>query len=263
LATLSGDGSIQRWSVAMPAGLSAGTYNVVAVPFDHALRMGRAASGVFSIRSMQSTFMVRGRVTLSNGEGVPDVVVRRQVPGSQASVAVRTNAAGFYEFAGVAAGTYQITPVKEGFSFTPPARTVRVTSANVGSVSFIAMPRVTTSEIRPGNYRGRFVTSNPELTGADLYLTVAANGRVAGTVHYDGDAEDEFETLSGTINPATGAVTLTSTFIDSEGLNTLTLTGTFNSVNGSGRGLGSGLFENENDFRQSGTWTVGQRETWS
>jgi hypothetical protein len=45
---------------------------------------------------------------------------------------------GNYSFAGLANGPYTVTPVKTGFTFTPPSQTVIVNSANLTSVNFTA-----------------------------------------------------------------------------------------------------------------------------
>ena len=56
-----------------------------------------------------------------------------------ASNAVTTaDASGAYSFAGVADGSYTVTPTKSGFSFSPPNQAVTVNGANVASINFAA-----------------------------------------------------------------------------------------------------------------------------
>jgi subtilisin family serine protease len=79
-------------------------------------------------------FSVTGRVTLS---GAALAGVDLGLVGGNAYAAT-TNASGVYTLTGVRAGSYALTPSLAGRSFTPAARNVSITTANVASQNFAA-----------------------------------------------------------------------------------------------------------------------------
>ena len=78
------------------------------------------------------TYQVSGRVALSDGTGVAGVVV------SANGHSATTDAAGDYVIAGLSDGTYTVTPVLDGFAFTPAEVSVTVPDSATG-VDFIAV----------------------------------------------------------------------------------------------------------------------------
>jgi hypothetical protein len=71
---------------------------------------------------------ISGRITASNGIGVPNVAVTITGPIAQAII---TDQSGYYSFKGGEKETYTIIPHLAGYSFDPPSRTVTVNIANV------------------------------------------------------------------------------------------------------------------------------------
>lgn len=67
------------------------------------------------------SYTVSGRITLSNGNGVPGVVVG--IGGAQSAQTV-TDGNGNYSFTGLTGGTYTITPTSGSYSFSAPQITL-------------------------------------------------------------------------------------------------------------------------------------------
>ena len=74
--------------------------------------------------------------------------------GGAASATTRTDASGSYSFTGLAAGSYTLTPGLEGYSFTPPARSIAVAGANLSSEDFTSAPAPASSFTLSGNVSG-------------------------------------------------------------------------------------------------------------
>jgi hypothetical protein len=79
-------------------------------------------------------YKISGRVATSSGVAMPGVAVTLSGRGS-----VTTNSAGYYTFTNVAAETYAVTPSQTGKSFTPTAKSVTVTNADLAAVNFTGM----------------------------------------------------------------------------------------------------------------------------
>lgn len=77
-----------------------------------------------AVGNEQSTTIISGVVRDRDGYAVPDVVVSAGVSGS-----ATTDANGVYSLIGLEEGIYTLTPIKEGYTFSPPRRTVTVPSS--------------------------------------------------------------------------------------------------------------------------------------
>ena len=84
------------------------------------------------------------------------------------------DAAGAYSFGALGDGTYTVTPVKTGFSFSPVSRTVTISGASVSGVDFVAtaVPTYTVSGALSPTPDGSFTTLT--LTG-DASRTASAD----------------------------------------------------------------------------------------
>src|SRR5207237_2906555 len=113
---------------------------------------------------------------------------------------VTADALGKYSFTGLVYGDYTITPVKSGFTMTPPNQAVTVTGANVTGVNFVAqaIPTWTISG-----------TITPASVGAGATVTL---GGVALTTTADASGNYSFSGLSNgtyTVTPAKAGASFT------------------------------------------------------
>jgi hypothetical protein len=108
---------------------------------------------------------ISGRVALSSGEGVANV--RVAVGGT--TLYALTNSSGEYSIAGVAAGTYNVGPFKDGFIFDPRFRSITVGTTNVTGVNYVAIPAFA--------IRGRVVNGSGEgVANVHIVRTATSSG---------------------------------------------------------------------------------------
>jgi len=81
----------------------------------------------------KQVFRIIGRISNSSGVGIPNVSVLR----SGSATPVLTNGAGYYILEGVPAGTYTVSPSRNGYSFAPANKTVVIGTADVQGQNFI------------------------------------------------------------------------------------------------------------------------------
>jgi Domain of unknown function (DUF4082)/Bacterial Ig-like domain/Bacterial Ig domain/SdrD B-like domain len=91
---------------------------------------GANVTGTNFTASVAPTWSISGSVTGTTGVTV--------ALSGAATATTTTDTSGAYSFAGLANGTYVVTPSKTGFSFTPANQTVPVSGANVTGVNFTA-----------------------------------------------------------------------------------------------------------------------------
>jgi len=156
------------------------------------------------------TYQLHGRVANTSGVGLAGVSVSR----TGSATPILTNGAGYYSFTGVPAGTYTVTPSLNGFTFSPPTRSVTITNANSVNNNFIGAsgpPPAPTYQLH-----GRIATSaGVGIAGVSVARTgsatpVVTNG--AGYYSFTGVVNGTYTvtpTLSGyTFTPATRSVTV-------------------------------------------------------
>ena len=114
-----------------------------------------------------------------------------------ATATVVGDASGNYSFAGVANGTYVVTPSKTGFSFTPSSQSVTVNGANVTGVNFTAQA----------------ITLSGTISGG-AGVTVALSGAAAATTTADASGNYSFSGLANgtyTVTPSRSGYSFTPT----------------------------------------------------
>ena len=100
--------------------------------------------------------------SISGGTGTTVVV------SGQTAITSTTNAAGDYSIVGLPSGSYTVTPIQPGFTFTPISRSVSITSTDVGAMNFT---RNTPTDSLPANVISR-IDGLPDQTvlDADILL---------------------------------------------------------------------------------------------
>ena len=115
-----------------------------------------------------------------------------------ASATTTANMSGNYSFAGLANGTYIVTPTRTGFTFSPAFSTVTINGANPPSTNFTAVPVPTHS-----------ISGNVGPTGGAGTL-VTLSGSPGGSTTADGNGDYRFTGLadgSYTLTPSKTGVT--------------------------------------------------------
>ncbi len=118
-----------------------------------------------------ATSTISGTISPS-GSGAGATITLTQ--GSATIATATADASGNYSFAGLANGTYTVTPSKSGFSFSPASQPVTVSSVNVTGVNFSTVTYSLSGTISGAGGNGATVS----LSGA-ASATVTANA--AGT----------------------------------------------------------------------------------
>jgi len=88
-------------------------------------------------------YAVKGTVTPKATEAVDGVTI------TMGTRTATTSATGAYSFSDVDTGSYAVTPTKTGFTFTPTTKNVKVTTADVTGVDFVATGAVAPIHIVP------------------------------------------------------------------------------------------------------------------
>jgi hypothetical protein len=154
-------------------------------------------------RDTTRRYTIRGRIT-SSGEALAGASV------SNGTSSVTTDAAGFYQFRTLSAGTYTITPTMSGTTFSPVSTNVTISTADQLSTNF---------SVTPGN-------ASPTVAQPASAI-VAADGRSA-TLSVLG-ADDETESMltyswSTVSTPSGGTATFNRTGSNSAKQTTATFT---------------------------------------
>ncbi len=103
-------------------------------------------AGVVSGQNSQSapppTYSISGTISPTAGGSGATVTLS-----GAASATVTANSSGVYSFAGLANGTYAITPSKAGYIFSPTSQNATVNGANVTGINFTATAQTNTFSI--------------------------------------------------------------------------------------------------------------------
>ncbi len=119
-----------------------------------------------------------GVVVGSSGQGVT-----LSLTGDATSSTV-TDSSGFFEFDGLADGTYQVTPEKAGYRFQPPSVAFTVRGSDLEEQNFIAFPQALAHGIAGMISRGPGLTVTVGLVGASL--TTEAESTATGEFDFAG-----------------------------------------------------------------------------
>ena len=193
--------------------ISLGDFHTCALTSANALRCwGRNDYGEATVPSnplgTSTTYAISGRVSTSTDTGVAGVAIATGTGLSAVSAAD-----GSFTLAGVAPGTYTLTPTKSGYTFTPATRSVTVSNGDLGGQDFVGtlVPATTYTIIgRVATASSVAVAGVTVSTGTGLSAVSAADGSFT----LAGVAPGTYTltpTKSGyTFTPATRSVTVAS-----------------------------------------------------
>ncbi|HNX51466.1 MAG TPA: S8 family serine peptidase, partial [Thermoanaerobaculaceae bacterium] len=126
-----GSDTTSPWSISWnSASVSDGSHTITARATNSC---GSATSAGVAVTTSNTvpTYSITGTITY-NSAGLSGVVV------STGSASATTNSSGVYTIAGLANGTYTVTPTLAGYTFTPTSLSATISSANVTGKDFTA-----------------------------------------------------------------------------------------------------------------------------
>jgi len=198
--------------------------------------IGGGAPATVSI-TVVPTYDVSGRVATGSGTGLANVAISISPVPPGFTSAVLTNANGNYTLANLPNGTYTLTPLLTGYSFTPATRTVTVAGANITAQDFTAVPWASLS----GTVRD---SSNVAVSGVIVAISPAPAG-VAATATTNASGAYSFPRVP-------------------PGTYTLTPTRAGNSFNPASRGIAVATANVANlNFTAGPGYTISGRIAWS
>jgi hypothetical protein len=143
------------------------------------------------------TYTISGNIAVS-GTGLSGVTVSL---GGASTAMTTTDSSGDYSFASLTAGTYTVTPSRNGYTFSPSSKTLTNISSNQ-TASFIATP--------PATYT---ISGQITLSGTALSsVTVALSGALTATTTTDSSGKYSFTSLAPgtyTVTPTRSGYTFT------------------------------------------------------
>jgi len=148
--------------------------------FTYTVSNGEGVSIATVSLSVQLPSNIGGRVTLSNGNGLPNVSISLSPAPNGVTNPLLTNASGDYNFMGVPPGTYTVKPTIANYSFNPVTLSVTAAGANISGQNFIAYPWVSvTGTIRNSSavgVAGVSVSLSPPPAGIAATVVSNSNG---------------------------------------------------------------------------------------
>lgn len=111
------------------------------------------------------TYSISGTISPAAGASGATVTLS-----GAASAATTPNSSGNYSFAGLANGTYAVTPSNRGFAFSPTSQNAAVNGANITGVDFTATPQQTHSVALSWN------ASTSTVSGYNIYRSTLNGG---------------------------------------------------------------------------------------
>jgi len=114
------------------------------------------------------TYSISGAITPAAGGSGATVTLSGTATGTTTA-----NSTGSYSFAGLANGTYAITPGRTGYTFSPSAQGVTVSGANVTGINFTATAQQAHSVALSWN------ASTSSVTGYNIYRSTVSGTEYA------------------------------------------------------------------------------------
>ncbi len=209
---------------------TAGSHTLTAIARDAAGNVAAAPEITVNV-VIPTTYSISGTITPAGlGAGTSMALT------GAATRTVTADASGNYTFDGLSNGSYVVTPSKSGFVFTPPNRTVAISSAGQANVNFAAETQATTgirliqstgngSEDGVSNISATFASPN---TAGNFIIVTGTAARPAGTLTISDTLGNTFIPAFGPVNDPAEDVNAYLWYVPNArgGANTITLTAT-------------------------------------
>ena len=156
------------------SGLANGTYTVTPsktgftfTPTSQPVTVNNANVGAVNFSATAQTWSISGNVSVA-GAGATVTL------SGAASASTTADSSGNYSFAGLANGSYTLTPAKSGVTFTPTSQVVNVSNGNVSGVNFAVASGQTWSI--SGNLSTNGAGASVALSGTASGIVTASSG---------------------------------------------------------------------------------------
>ena len=199
-------------------------------PISQNVTIGSANATGVNFTSVAQTFSLSGTISGNGGNGATVTL------SGTASATATADTSGNYSFAGLANGSYTVTPTKSGFVFTPVSQNATVSGANVTAVNFTSAQTFSISGTVSGSGG---IGTTLTLSGASSATTTAdASGNYTFSGLLDGASYTVTPSKTGlTFTPVNQAVTISGA--NATGVNFTAVGNTFN-ISGTISGAGGG-----------------------
>jgi Domain of unknown function (DUF4082)/Bacterial Ig domain/Carboxypeptidase regulatory-like domain len=232
-ATTIANGSGNYSFTGLPNGtyaISASNSGYVFTPASQAATLNGASASGLNFTSVAQTYNVSGNI---GGPGGPGATVSLAGASTAATTA---DGSGNYSFAGLANGSYTVTPSQAGFVYTPSGQAVTVNGANLTSINFTSVLQTYTISGTITGPGGARATVN--LTGTSTAATTAdGSGNYSFTGLQNGSYTVTPTNTGYVFGPSSQAVTISgssSTASFTSTLLTYTISGTISGPGGPG-----------------------------
>ena len=132
-----------------------------------------------------------------------------------ATKSTTSDANGNYSFAGLSNGSYTVTPIKTGYSFSPAHLTVTISGANINNINFTATANVASAYTLSGSVTGAVVQSVLIILSGSSSATTLTDAN--GNYSFSGLANGSYTVIPSktgyTFNPNSNAVTISGSNI--------------------------------------------------
>jgi hypothetical protein len=124
---------------------------------------GANVSGVNFSAQSNPTFSISGTISPVTGGSGSTVTLS----GAAAATTV-ADSSGNYAFAGLANGSYTVTPANAGYTFSPPNQSMTISNASISNINFTAAPQVTHTVALTWN------ASTSTVSGYNVYRSIVS-----------------------------------------------------------------------------------------
>jgi hypothetical protein len=129
------------------------------------------------------------------------------------TLSTTADASGNYSFAGLASGSYLVTPAKQGAVFTPASASITVYNASVSGADFAVPPNCPCNTIwQPSSKPANVDPNDTHASEVGVTFRVDADGYLAGIRFYKGPLNTG--THTGNLWSSTGTLLATATFVN-------------------------------------------------